>query len=871
MKTMSENYHLHIIAHTHWDREWYMPFEKHRIRLVHFMDTLIETMEKNEDFRFFHLDGQMILIEDYLDIRPEMEARLKALIQAGRIFIGPWYVLQDEYLTSGEANIRNLKIGMKMAEEYGEPLNIGYFPDAFGNISQAPQILNGFGIERAVFGRGLSNLGPDNTVAENAIADSELIWASPDGSDVTSVMFANWYHNAMELPTEKEALTKRLKSIVRDTKRFATTNELLGMNGCDHLPLQTNLPEVIKNAQGLLDDVTVSFSHFDGYFEALEDQQPDLRKHTGEIAGQYTNGWYLLVSTASSRIHTKQLNVRAQNELTIKTEPLLAFFNLHRRLDYQALLEHGWKTLMENHPHDTICGCSNDRTHEDMITMLKRSIDISEGLREDALRRMVDRKNQRIHVLNSGVKPIRQIVDMHVDLPLEDDVPEDGFQIENDQGDVLPCEVRDLGKTFTYQLPEDAFRNVVYTHRFHVRFLSDIQEGFGLSAYKIMPRKQKKVEPSFVFENNTLKSATVELSVLEDGSITIYDKYHDTVYKALNTYEDKGDRGDEYEFVETTDQKTVLSDTTKASIELADVNALQASIRLRQILDIPEGIDEETRSEATKPLSIETTYTIYHHTNRIDVRVQIENDHENHRLRVLFPTFKNDNVRVLAEGQFDLNERPVVPWEGWENPSHLQRFETMVMAENKTKALMIATRGLHEYEVLPDKQHTLAITLLRSVGRLGDWGEFPTPDAQMKQTHTVEYAILPYQTTKRGETLQEGYVFSQKPLQGIQAEFDELDPDKTSNLIFTSHPDVYTSAVKTGDDGTSLIVRLYHLGERESGVLIDIAPWFKNVDRVNLNEDHMETMPIENGTIHWRANSKEIITLALMTSKTERN
>ena len=151
---------LHVIPHSHWDREWYLPFEKHRVRLIELFDRLIEVMEQNEDYTYYHMDGQYIVIEDYLEIRPQMRDRLLALVRAGRIQVGPWYILQDEYLTSGEANVRNMLYGIKLCREIGAaPVETGYFPDAFGNISQAPQIVRGFGFDNAVFGRGINDVG----------------------------------------------------------------------------------------------------------------------------------------------------------------------------------------------------------------------------------------------------------------------------------------------------------------------------------------------------------------------------------------------------------------------------------------------------------------------------------------------------------------------------------------------------------------------------------------------------------------------------------------------------------------------------------------------------------------------------------------
>lgn len=128
----------HLISHTHWDREWYMPYERHHVLLAKLMNELLETLEQDERYRYFHLDGQTIIIEDYLQVHPERREQLELFIREGRIVIGPWYVLQDEFLTSSEANVRNLLIGHQDAAKYGVISKLGYFPDSFGNMGQAP-------------------------------------------------------------------------------------------------------------------------------------------------------------------------------------------------------------------------------------------------------------------------------------------------------------------------------------------------------------------------------------------------------------------------------------------------------------------------------------------------------------------------------------------------------------------------------------------------------------------------------------------------------------------------------------------------------------------------------------------------------------
>lgn len=245
---------VHIISHTHWDREWYLPYEKHHFLLVKFMDELIDTLEIDPNYKSFHLDGQTIILDDYLEIRPEKREQIKKLVEADRIHVGPWYILQDEFLTSNESNIRNLQYGMKDAKEWGNISKIGYFHDSFGNMGQAPQIIKQAGIHHAAYGRGVKPTGFNNLISEADMYESpysEMKWQSPDGSEVIGILFANWYCNGNEIPTDKEAAKKYWDEHLEAMEKYASSNHMLMLNGCDHQPVQYNLSKAIEVAQEL--------------------------------------------------------------------------------------------------------------------------------------------------------------------------------------------------------------------------------------------------------------------------------------------------------------------------------------------------------------------------------------------------------------------------------------------------------------------------------------------------------------------------------------------------------------------------------------------------------------------------------------------
>ena len=144
-----------FVPHTHWDREWYQPFESFRARLVRMFDSLIDLFERDPEFKHFVMDGQTVPLDDYLEIRPDRRETIEKLIRDGRLAAGPNYMLPDEFLIGGEAWVRNLMFGIRSARAYGKVMDIGYSPDAFGHIAHLPAILRGFGIESVLIWRGV--------------------------------------------------------------------------------------------------------------------------------------------------------------------------------------------------------------------------------------------------------------------------------------------------------------------------------------------------------------------------------------------------------------------------------------------------------------------------------------------------------------------------------------------------------------------------------------------------------------------------------------------------------------------------------------------------------------------------------------------
>jgi alpha-mannosidase len=374
---------LHLISHTHWDREWYLPFQEFRYKLVRLMDKLLDLLAADPAFRFFMLDGQTIVLDDYLAVRPEREEEIRALVQAGRLLIGPWHILPDEFLVSPEATVRNLLQGKRTAARFGPRMAVGYIPDPFGHIGQMPQILRGFGLETAALRRGLAD------------EPCELHWQAPDGSTVFLAYLRDGYDNAYPYPLARPEDIAPFFAGVRQLRDsllpHTATDQILLMHGTDHMEAQPLTSAALAQAAGQLDGDTLVHSTLPAYLCAL---QEDLRgveipTVTGELRNPKRH--HLLPGVLSARMWIKQRNHACETLLEKWAEPFgvwaasLAPCEGPCEGPSQGVLHHAWRLLLECHPHDSICGCSVDQVHEEMRVRFDQVEQIGEALVQESL------------------------------------------------------------------------------------------------------------------------------------------------------------------------------------------------------------------------------------------------------------------------------------------------------------------------------------------------------------------------------------------------------------------------------------------------------------------------------------------------------
>ena len=254
---------VHVVPHTHWDREWYLPFQTFRMRLVGLIDGLIDAMEADPRLAFT-LDGQLATVDDYLEVRPEREERVRALIRAGRLAVGPWLILMDEFLVSGETIVRNLEAGTRRAEELGGSMAVGYLPDMFGHVAQMPQILRRAGIGHAVVWRGVPE----------AIDHHAFRWIAPDGSTVRTEYLLGGYGNARDLfmISDPAIVRQRVARYVRSREPIFGDRPILAMYGEDHSLPEDDYGDLVDAVNASGDPVHVVVGTLADYIRATAEE-----------------------------------------------------------------------------------------------------------------------------------------------------------------------------------------------------------------------------------------------------------------------------------------------------------------------------------------------------------------------------------------------------------------------------------------------------------------------------------------------------------------------------------------------------------------------------------------------------------------------
>jgi mannosylglycerate hydrolase len=903
-----------VVPHTHWDREWYQPFAVFQARLVETVDKVLDLLDGDPGFSHFMLDGQAVVLDDYLALKPDQAQRIRGHVASGRLAIGPWYTLADEFLSSPEALVRNLLIGGAVCRRFGEPMPVVYTPDSFGHISQLPLLAHGFGFDSLVFERGVGDEGEEiggefrwrTADGANSVLAVHLLttyssaagigyrdWSRYDGFDperavahASKVLYGGSERIGMEA-----WLDESLGRIPGGSSAYASGSNLLLLNGSDHLPPQTDLPRVVDLLNERIDEARFRLGRLRDFIDGVQAEAGELREFQGEFRGSRYH--HVLSGVFSARIYLKQANHGAQQALERYAEPLSALAHGAGAPYPGAVLEAAWKDLLRNHCHDSICGCSIDAVHDEMMPRFAGIVSSARYLSRKALAHLSgghwevapgplveDRltppqaagrdadEPARLTAFNPLPRPWRGVLEALLPLP----------------GGSAPNRVTDLaGKPLMAEIelveapaPGDARTS---ERQARVRWLADL-EPLAVTSFRLTSAAESasgpagsagtRAETGVVAGGALLENEFVRLEATPDGLLLEHKESGERARVRL-ALEDEGDAGDEYDFSPvagehalalelssfaaerpgSSDDSAAGGPETAASAGSAERGAVGAGGTLAATLLaagemlLPARLSDDRRrreGEAALPFELRLALAAGDPFVKLDLR--LENGSRDHRLRLRVDTDIPSDL-VAVEGHFDVLERPIAlpAAESWfQKPSGGNHQGRFLAVGDGRRGLALFNAGLPEYAARSGEDGaSLQVTLLRSVGWLsrndltsrpeGAGPALPTPGAQCLGAHRFELALMPF----AGGWDEAGVPaaadrFSTPPLV-------EATTGEASGMGALELPEgLLLSALKRSESGDALIVRLWNPARQPVAGTLRLNREPAGLSLVDLNE-----------------------------------
>ncbi|HHV99925.1 MAG TPA: hypothetical protein GXX36_10225 [Clostridiaceae bacterium] len=888
----------HMICHTHWDREWYLSREEFRVKLVRLIDGLLKIIGSNPEYVSFMLDGQTIVLEDYLEIKPENRKLLQTALESGKIICGPWYILPDELLISGESHIRNYLIGQKIMSEMGGSMQVGYLPDSFGHPQQMPQIINGLGMDTMIFWRGTANF----------MKKTEFYWVSPHkNSKILCIHMPCGYGNSARLNSDPSISNPRLLNMILTLKDRSSGRHVLLMNGSDHIIAQENIVEIVKAFNESHENIQIELTTMDKFIKELKEELPELETYSGEF--RYGHRSMLLGGTLSTRMPIKQNNHIVQRNMEKYLEPILAWEHLSGgQSGMQNYLTYLWKKILENQPHDSICGCSIDAVHAEMMTRYESIKQLQNTLISDTWNRIEqiagrsgkaadaqlmifeptqDRKPSYLEVnidldriLIQRVNYEKSIINDYEDEIEHPPVPKT-LKIIDDNGREIEHVILSSDKAYYTDYLDESLPEVYKVNRLKVGLLLPGYDcGFHiLNVYRTNEEKEETSSHIKSEQDNSIENSYYSVS-FEGDSFKVADKKTGKVYQGVNRLVDKGDAGDEYTYSWPAQDSTYGLDPDSVSIEKISTPIYQRLIVKGNML-LPEKLTEDRQKRSSKLVAspVVIMVTLLKDIDRIDFTTEIENNSCDHRLQAEFPSGILTDVSQ-AEHCFGMVKRNIemdIPETWAEYPQSTHPAHGVIKLSDGSNCLSAITEGLPEYEAENvNNQSVLRITLLRSVGwlsrkdlitRAGHAGwEIETPDAQLLGNHSFKYSISYHKAEDEGIAYSLLTKFIH-PSAAHQLRKSSGDVELAANpLAFISDLpwDVRMSAFKMSEKGGNLVLRLYSIAQDDRKVRLTVPDKVREVYRVNLAENRLSRVDIQDGVLDFIIEPAEIISFEVV-------
>lgn len=827
---------VHIIPHTHWDREWYFSTEDSLVLLVPNVDAILDTLENNKKFPAFLLDGQTSLIEDYLKVKGENKNRIKNLIREGRLLIGPWYTQSDEMIVSGESIVRNLLYGTEKAEEFGGYMPIGYMPDSFGQSAQMPQIFKGFDINSVVLWRGVCDLDTDMT---------EFYWEAPNGDKVFVLQLRFGYGSGQNLKTDEADIKGRVMKIVGELTKLTDTGHVVLPNGGDQVPIQKDLCSIVETINSVDKDNEYIISSYSDVLKLLQNSGAVFNT----LKGEFTKPKNMRVhkSIYSTRYDLKVLNSSGENKLISAVEPISVIANI-LGLEYpKGLVERAWKFILENQAHDSIGGCNSDSTNEDIKNRGKKAHEIIDGLLNFTLKKMAGsikagQEGSKLIIFNTMPYSRNTVFGYEITTQSRDFCI---FKGENIIQYAFESQKEINGGLYNYMTADGEKSGRLpnyYVTKVYIK--ADELPALGYETYYI---KELQYNPDkFILTNEDfIENCYYKVYIKQDGAIRVYDKLNDRYIDRCLIFEDSGNDGDEYNYSPPSNDLCISSENNKYEVKLYK-SKIAEKAEINTIIKAPTNLENRNKGVIDGEIEIRTEIVLNDYNNFIHFKVNIENNIEDHKLRVLFNTGIKSEYSY-ADTQFGIVKREInlskqledYRKNNWkELPINIEPMLSMVELNNDNEGVALLTNGIKEYQIVEDNNDIIALTLLSSVGVLGKdnllWRPgrasginntiVYTKDAQVLGKSCFEFALYMHRgdiNESKALSLAKklnnyDVIYQQQNLNTLEHRLDRFDipsenieiPGKFSLFKIDKH--LVFSTLKQAEDKSGYIVRVFN-------------------------------------------------------------
>ncbi|MDP3911845.1 MAG: glycoside hydrolase family 38 C-terminal domain-containing protein [Gemmatimonadales bacterium] len=882
-------YIFHLIPHTHWDREWYLPRAAFQARLIPMIDDLIARLQNDGALRSFLLDGQTVLVEDYLRARPERESDLKALVKTGRLQVGPWYVLVDELIPSGESLLRNLLLGAADAERLGGRLDVLYSPDAFGHPSALPAVARELGIKFGVVWRGLG--GGAGTSRERDLyrwtgrGDRDLlIWHfPPDGYEIGAA-----------LPGSGAALPDRWARVRAALVARASGKHIPLFIGADHHALHPNLTGLRDLLAELEPASAFRISRLDEFFQAADAPATAgtgggrPAAVAGELRWSYGYTW-TLQGVHGTRAPFKRRHGAVELCLERCAEPLAALARRHGGTDRRPLLDLAWRTLVRSQFHDTLAGTVIDsvaaaatRRLEDVRAyaheLATGSLHELTGYDPDVARERADVPSQLV-LWNPAARARGGVVVADVNF-FRRDVrvgPGDArviaagsgavsFSLQTHDAPAKPVPVQLLARQVTHDRLDAArhYPDLDEVDQVRVAFRAPAVPGLGLAVLESGPPVGLPGGELVRVAGRTLSNRWVDVTLERGGGLTLVDRRTKQRYEGLLVLEDEGDAGDAYTFCPAVRGRQTRSRDG-------------GPIRVRRLAPGPLVAALEARYVLIRGVDVRLVVQLYADSPLIRCTLDLDNQRTHHRLRARVP-IGIAGVAATAGAAFGTEQRPAVAADPSayprETPVRTAPAQRFVAACRETRGLAVLAPAFFEYEWTTAGD--FLITVLRAIGDLSR-DDLPTrpghaawvapiPAAQCRGMTRLELAVTPVSTVdlERGDRLPELWEDAFLPVRGRWLRAAGAVTPATAGIALEG-TGLVLSAVKPAQTGSPLVLRCYNATGRKTAGAWRFGDGVKTAHRVRADERDAVPLVLEHRgrTVRFVAEPYEIVSILI--------